>query len=380
MSSQRAAFSGTLQSRRRDDSPVVAHHRQTRHGDAVRAWHVHAVGLPYAEEAADWWIDSAGDMHDIPLDGAEDLPGGYVLSGLVDAHAHPALGAVGVTPLAWARQQSEEWGDLGICLIRDVGSPGGVTLEIAPTTGSPAYLSAGRFLAPAGRYIPELLPVPVEVEELTQAALAEVERDATWVKVIADFPNLETGGPNELNYPVEAIAAMVAAVHAAGARVAIHSTMPNVAELLGAGVDSIEHGPFIDEGCLAQMARNGCAWTPTLCALTHLRDDPEAPPDARAAMQGIAEQLAELLPQAAKLGVTVMAGTDTYGSIAQEVAHLAEFGLSPSQALAAATVWPREYLGVTGRADIVTYHHDPRDDPGQLATPAAVVVDGVRRR
>jgi len=78
--------------------------------------------------------------------------------------------------------------------------------------------------------------------------------------------------------------------------------------------------------------------------------------------------------------VPVLAGTDVTGSIPQEVALLAQMGLEPQDALAAASTWPRRYLGATATADIVTYHHDPRQDPDQLAHPAAVVADGTRLR
>ena len=55
-------------------------------------------------------------------------------------------------------------------------------------------------------------------------------------------------------------------------------------------------------------------------------------------------------------------------------------GLDPKDALAAASTWPRRFLGAPATADIVTHHHDPRQDPGQLARPAAVVADGIRLR
>ncbi|HEY6275138.1 MAG TPA: hypothetical protein VIX86_02295 [Streptosporangiaceae bacterium] len=48
--------------------------------------------------------------------------------------------------------------------------------------------------------------------------------------------------------------------------------------------------------------------------------------------------------------------------------------------LAAASTWPRRFLGAAASADIVTYHHDPRQNPGQLASPAAIVAGGVRLR
>jgi imidazolonepropionase-like amidohydrolase len=92
-------------------------------------------------------------------------------------------------------------------------------------------------------------------------------------------------------------------------------------------------------------------------------------------------RFAELLPLATRLGVPILAGTDVTGSIPEEVALLAQLGLEPQDAIAAASVWPRQFLGVeTEAADLVTYHHDPRQDPGELTRPAAVVVHGKRVR
>jgi imidazolonepropionase-like amidohydrolase len=73
-------------------------------------------------------------------------------------------------------------------------------------------------------------------------------------------------------------------------------------------------------------------------------------------------------------------GTDVAGTIAGEVALLAGHGLSPGQAIAAAGSRAREFLGIHPEGDIVTYDADPREDPGVLASPAAVVVRGVRVR
>jgi len=91
--------------------------------------------------------------------------------------------------------------------------------------------------------------------------------------------------------------------------------------------------------------------------------------------------LAGLLPAAVRFGVPVLAGTDVTGSIPREVALLSRLGLPPEQALAAASVWPRRFLGADSTvADIVTYHRDPRQDPDQLAQPASVVARGTRLR
>jgi hypothetical protein len=55
-----------------------------------------------------------------------------------------------------------------------------------------------RFLAPVGRYFPDLLDTPVDEASLVSAALAEIGHGAAWVKVIADFPDLAAGNDARL--------------------------------------------------------------------------------------------------------------------------------------------------------------------------------------
>jgi imidazolonepropionase-like amidohydrolase len=203
---------------------------------------------------------------------------------------------------------------------------------------------------------------------------------ARWVKVIADFPDLAAGTDAEATYRIDAIARLVAAAHEAGARVAVHSTVPGAGRLVAAGVDSVEHGFGLDERAVRDMADRGTAWTPTVGALLALLDAPDMTPQRRRRLQEGRARIAELLPLAVRLGVPVLAGTDVTGSIPREVALLARMGLEPQDALAAASTWPRRFLGAAKTADIVTYQHDPRQDPDQLARPAAVVAGGVRLR
>jgi imidazolonepropionase-like amidohydrolase len=347
----------------------------------VKAWAVQGVELPFGDEAAAWWIDASGTVHDRPIADAELLPGGFILSGLVDAHAHPAVGSgpAGLDASA-ARANLLAWAQTGITLVRDVGSRGGVTLELQSGPGMPVVQAAGRFLAPAGRYFPDLLDAPVTEADLVSAAMAEIGRGARWVKVIADFPDLAAGTDAEATYRIEAIAQLAVAAHDAGARVAVHATVPDAGQLVAAGVDSIEHGFGLDERALREMADRGTAWTPTVAALLALLDAPDLPPGRRRRLREGRARVVELLPVAARLGVPVLAGTDVTGSLPREVALLAQMGLEPKHALAAASTWPRQFLGAAATADLVTYHHDPREDPGQLAHPAAVVAGGTRLR
>jgi imidazolonepropionase-like amidohydrolase len=250
----------------------------------------------------------------------------------------------------------------------------------------PRLQAAGRFLAPAGRYFPALLPEAAPQERLTELALGELARGGRWVKVIADFPPVADGmpsGPPALTYSGESIEAMITAVHAAGGRVAAHVTTDFVSDLVRAGADSIEHGTAIDETALRLMARTGAAWTPTLCAVLGLPDT--APEAARQRAAEYQQRLRELLPLAHRLGVPILTGTDTAGTLAREVALLAEHGLEPSVALQATTTTGYRFLGEpfdqAGRpATLVTYQDDPREDLAVLCSPRAIIIDGVRVR
>jgi imidazolonepropionase-like amidohydrolase len=351
----------------------------------MACWVVRGVELP-SDEEGEWFVDPFGRLSNLPLDDAEPVPGRFVLRGLVDAHAHPAIAPGADGPIALdldgARATLVSWAQGGVVLARDVGSPGGLTLTIPAEPGLPRVHAAGRFLAPPNRNFPQLLVEPVSDEELVDAALAEVARGASWVKVIADFPDLEAGLPPEPTYPVELIEALAIAVHSVGARVAVHSTLSEVSPLVRAGIDSIEHGPGLDEDALKLMARTGAAWTPTLCALFSLIGDESLPEARRARMQEAWDRMRILLPFAVKLGVPVLAGTDVAGTIAREVGMLAEAGLAPHEALAAATTWPRRFLGEADvdTADFVTYANDPREDAAELARPCAVFIGGFRVR
>lgn len=351
----------------------------------MTAWAVRGVELPFGDREQSWWLDDSGTVGERPIDGAEQLPGRYVLKGLVDAHSHPAMGEQADGMVLRSEEQIRatlvSWAETGITLVRDVGSPGGLMLNLGPRPGEPDVRAAGRFLAPEHRYFEDLLVEPVSGNDLVEAALQQVRLGATWVKVIGDFPLVPELTDTARTYPVELIASLCEAVHVAGARVAVHTTLADVGAFISAGIDSIEHGPGLDASDVEEMGRRGVAWTPTLCAMFPAVEDPETTPEQREQALETRARLTELLPLAVRHGVPVLAGTDVVGSIPREVAMLSEMGLEPSQALAAASDWARRFIGAdAGRTDIVTYEHDPRDDPTQLAHPAAVVMAGNRLR
>ncbi len=152
-----------------------------------------------------------------------------------------------------------------------------------------------------------------------------------------------------------------------------------------AGVDSLEHGMWLDPDLLPTVAAKGIALTPTLTAFTdHLdlvRSRPESPRrtwylDGTAAHPG-------LIAAAAEAGVTLLAGTDSHphGRVAHEIQALAAAGVPADRALAAGSWAARRYLGLPGLvpeapADAVVYDADPRTDLTELDRPRAVIGRG----
>ncbi len=336
-------------------------------------WRIPSTLLPEGEGQDVWIADGRFSL--APVDRAEALPGRFALPGLVDAHAHVALADWKPVETPRATAALRALGGQGVLLVRDVGAPHSVTLDIVHEAGLPRLIAAGRWLAPRGRFF-ESFHDPVQPDALISAALAEVARGARWIKVVADWAT------DELSYDPDSLRGLVEAVHRAGARVAAHAQWTGVRDVVAAGVDSIEHGCSLDAATVDVMAARGVAWTPTLTAFNRpLRAD--ASPERRERQRVLLDNYQTLLAPAAARGVTILAGTDTAGTLVDEIRHLIAFGLTPVQALRAATTDARAFLGVTSigagaPADVVTFEEDPREDSAALTRPAAVVLGGMR--
>jgi imidazolonepropionase-like amidohydrolase len=269
-----------------------------------------------------------------------------------------------------------------VSALRDVGGNRDVTLRLARDAddGRPLVLAAGRFLAPAGAYFPKAHE-PVAPEDLLAAVEAEIADGATWLKLVGDFPEVGPDGPIRGSkitptYDLELVAAMVELAHSRNARVAAHVTTDHVTGLIEAGIDSVEHGTALTEQDLQVLGARGGAWTPTLSAM--FSPDPDETPERRARREERSAYLASVLPLAERYGVHVLTGSDVVGTVAGEIDMLVKHGLTVEQAISAASTDAQAYLGLSGAGNLVTYDADPREHPGVLARPAAVVLNGRR--
>jgi len=316
----------------------------------------------------------------------EQLPGRYAVPGLVDSHCHLTLAAGPRGPVLrdaeFAAERLGELADAGVSAVRDVGGNREVTLELARTADPdrPLVLAAGRFLAPNGRYFPDAYE-PVAPEDLLTAVEAEIAGGATWLKLVGDFPEVGPDGPIRgskvsPSYDIELVATMVELAHSRNARVAAHVNTDHVSELIRVGIDSVEHGTALTEQDLQALGARGGAWTPTLCA--SVGPSPDETPERRAGREERSAYLASILPLADRYGVRVLTGSDVVGTVAGEIDLLVKHGLTVEQALTAASTGAQDFLGLSGAGNLVTYDADPREHPGVLAQPAAVVLNNRR--
>ncbi len=370
-----------------------------------QAFHLRATVLPYGDAPSDLWV-AGGRIQTRPIDGAEPLApeGGYVLPGLVDAHVHLVGNRDHKELPAGSREVIDrnrgDFARRGILLLRDMGAftrrdaERPATLGLPRDDGLPPVIASGQPLAPPGVFTGVQEPTTPEQLEAHAARRAR-DQHAPWVKVILDnfppqFEPAVDGVPGMVNYREPELRAATQAVHAAGARIAVHAFTPEAASAaVAAGVDSIEHGWGLDEGLVEEMARRGIAWTPTLTVETTMlemaageRGYGRSAAVDRWVREAI-ERIEPLVVRARRLGVALLAGTDGIVPVTLEVARLQRAGLEPADALATASSGARETLGEPGLedgapADLVWFANDPRESPELLERPGVVLLRGER--
>jgi imidazolonepropionase-like amidohydrolase len=183
-------------------------------------------------------------------------------------------------------------------------------------------------------------------------------------------------GPRDGAFNLEEMQTLVDEAHALDRRVMCHALGgPGLRVAVEAGVDSIEHGCYLDEepALLDKMAQRGIFFVPTFAVYEYHRKS--ALPHIRERARHLQEHHVESLQRALAAGVKIAAGTDAGGhghpSNAMEIECLVKAGLTPLQALRAATGWGAECLGrerdigtvEKGKlADLVVLSRDPLAD------------------
>jgi imidazolonepropionase-like amidohydrolase len=358
-------------------------------------------------------IAYAGPAAGLP-DGAErlpaqDFPGATLLPGLVDAHVH--LVASGDPDLAAGLPRTEAERmlaavanarrnlDQGVTLVRDLGAPGAEAVLVGRaveegTLAGPRVVAAGPAVTMTGGHIPYLGRVTDGVEAMRAAVRANLALGARCIKVVATGGVLTPGvDPREPAYTQAELDALVDEAHRLGLTVAAHAIGEGgVAAALRAGVDSVEHGMFLDEAAIELFLATGARLSATFSAPYGILAGPSVPGWIKDRARPAAEAQARSFRAAVSAGVATVAGTDAgtpdnrHGGVAREVGFMVEAGLDVLQAVRAATAEAADLLGVADRgvlrqgaaADVLVAGGDVAADVHALQRPQAVFQDGHR--
>jgi imidazolonepropionase-like amidohydrolase len=360
-------------------------------------------------------IVSVGDASGPVPDRARDLAGATVLPGLIDAHCHvlsdtersPGFGpppllhgeaprpeALGHYILAAAAARIVR---SGFTTVRDVGSfddealalKAAVDLGIVP---GPRILSCGRIVsatAPGGVIFGTMYREADGPWEMRTAVREQIRRGADFIKFMATGArSVVAEDPEPPQMTLEEMQAIVDEAHRMGRRVAAHAEgLAGTRLAIQAGADTIEHGLALhrDPALLDAMAASGTVLVPTLSTFHDLAErfaSEFAAPLVEQAKRQLDEALRTVLA-ARSAGVTIALGYDSGppGASANELVRLVEAGLSPMEALRAATTGGAAALGrpelgrivAGGPADLVTVDGRPDEDVAILTEPDRII-------
>jgi len=352
-----------------------------------------------------------------------DLSDRYLLPGLMDMHVHLLIelgpdtrnealyfttSMDALRGAMYARRTLEA----GFTTVRDLGGdPEAIyALRRAVEEGwvaGPRILAAGSALAATGGhgdvdgYKAELLELwtpeticdgPYDCRRATRHA---VKYGADWIKITATggvLSDTATGTGQQMTD--DELKEIMDTAHALGVRVAAHAHgADGINAALRAGVDSIDHGTFLDDEGVRLMKRSGAYLVPTLLpgatVVPTMEGNPFYTEAIKAKARAASAASKENVSKAVRAGVKIAFGTDTgvtpHGKNAKEFALMVDAGMSPMEAIRSATVVAAELIDRSATlgtieagklADIVAVDKSPLEDITELEHVRAVIKDG----
>jgi len=319
---------------------------------------------------------------DLQADTTIDLSEKTVLPGLIDAHVHfpgtrtwDPLDSLRVPhDLAVIRAAFDARAVLmsGFTSCRCCGSSIGPSLKKAVNEGTlegPTIVACGRPIAQTGGergthyghpgWLHPMAAITADGPEACRKAVREQLKDGIdFIKVFATGHfGSEHQDPHARQFTPAELDAIVDEAHSAGRKVAAHAHgKAGIDNAVMAGVDTIQHGTYMDMESALRIRDQGVYWIPTLTSILHtltegstkgtaewvLRKSAQAFPHRRAAFE-----------LALEVGIKIAVGTNSlgsplqpYGASAQELERMVEFGMTPMQAIVAATKTAAEACGL----------------------------------
>jgi len=357
-----------------------------------------------------------------------DLRELFVLPGLIDCHTHLLGQSVPVEERIRRRLQeteahaaidgvvyAERTLAAGFTTVRNVGSFGSTGLALRDRIASgmipgPRMLVSGpavtvtgghgdwtNAISPALR--PELGPEMMTADgpaEVRKAVRARVREGVDLIKITATGGVLSmTAAGVDQQFFEDELAAIVEAAHRMGRKVAAHAHgADGIKAALRAGVDSIEHGTYLDDEAIALFVETGAYLVPTIHAGEYVaekaKEEGYYPPEIREKAAAVGPVLQGALGRAYEGGVRIAFGTDVgvgdHGTNALELEYMVEAGIPPEHCLVTATIHAADLCGLSDRlgtlepgkwADVIAVRGDPLADVGVLRDVRFVMKEGV---
>ena len=340
--------------------------------------------------------------------------GHALLPGLIDCHVHYCLDA-GPDSLRSLEQDdptvtaikavahAHATLDGGITTVRDVGSRGHISISVtrairAGIIPGPRTLNAGLAICMTGGHAWFIGRQTNGADDVVKAVQEQIQAGADLIKFIATGGVLTPGtSPGSAQLTPDELKAGVDEAARAGRRVAAHAHgAEGMKNALRAGVQSIEHGTLLDDEAIALFLTHGTFLVPTLSAIQsgcEMGRQGGMPDYAVEKSLALGEEQKKTFRKAVQAGVRIAMGTDAgtpfnrHGRNAQELRRMVEFGMTPMQAVEAATRSAATLLGLENEigtieagklADLILVRSNPLDDIALLQEPANIewVVQG----